>query len=116
MCFVLTNQLRFCGICSGFECSVLLRELKSGLDFGRFKGLGVIEFLFALFFLLLSYYRFHSLEEFDEGKRSCRKRLDGHNRRRRKPQTDLLPRSAGPFSYHQGWIFLTLLKEATKFS
>ncbi|XP_022955214.1 squamosa promoter-binding-like protein 13A [Cucurbita moschata] len=46
--------------------------------------------------------RFHSLEEFDEGKRSCRKRLDGHNRRRRKPQTDLLPRSAGPFSYHQG--------------
>ncbi|KAK4264531.1 hypothetical protein QN277_025693 [Acacia crassicarpa] len=29
--------------------------------------------------------RFHSLEEFDEGKRSCRKRLDGHNRRRRKP-------------------------------
>ncbi|MDG2865975.1 hypothetical protein P7M39_24385, partial [Vibrio parahaemolyticus] len=26
--------------------------------------------------------RFHSLEEFDEGKRSCRKRLDGHNRRR----------------------------------
>ncbi|KAH6768968.1 Squamosa promoter-binding protein-like transcription factor family protein [Perilla frutescens var. frutescens] len=30
--------------------------------------------------------RFHSLIEFDEGKRSCRKRLDGHNRRRRKPQ------------------------------
>ncbi|KAL8532877.1 hypothetical protein ACS0TY_009180 [Phlomoides rotata] len=29
--------------------------------------------------------RFHSLVEFDEGKRSCRKRLDGHNRRRRKP-------------------------------
>ncbi|XP_023519233.1 squamosa promoter-binding-like protein 13A [Cucurbita pepo subsp. pepo] len=46
--------------------------------------------------------RFHSLEEFDEGKRSCRKRLDGHNRRRRKPQTDLLPRSGGHFSYHQG--------------
>ncbi|KAK4488747.1 hypothetical protein RD792_004530 [Penstemon davidsonii] len=32
--------------------------------------------------------RFHSLVEFDEGKRSCRKRLDGHNRRRRKPQLD----------------------------
>ncbi|XP_047953148.1 squamosa promoter-binding-like protein 2 [Salvia hispanica] len=30
--------------------------------------------------------RFHSLVEFDEGKRSCRKRLDGHNRRRRKAQ------------------------------
>ncbi|ERN09897.1 hypothetical protein AMTRI_Chr06g171830 [Amborella trichopoda] len=32
--------------------------------------------------------RFHRLEEFDEGKRSCRKRLDGHNRRRRKPQPE----------------------------
>ncbi|KAF5806219.1 putative transcription factor SBP family [Helianthus annuus] len=33
--------------------------------------------------------RFHSLEEFDEGKRSCRRRLAGHNRRRRKthPET-----------------------------
>ncbi|GER50470.1 squamosa promoter binding protein [Striga asiatica] len=30
--------------------------------------------------------RFHSLSEFDEGKRSCRKRLAGHNERRRKPQ------------------------------
>ncbi|KAG6511675.1 squamosa promoter-binding-like protein 16 [Zingiber officinale] len=29
--------------------------------------------------------RFHQLVEFDEAKRSCRKRLDGHNRRRRKP-------------------------------
>ncbi|GAB2294188.1 hypothetical protein Dimus_028406 [Dionaea muscipula] len=28
--------------------------------------------------------RFHVLEEFDEGKRSCRRRLAGHNRRRRK--------------------------------
>ncbi|XP_062197812.1 putative squamosa promoter-binding-like protein 19 [Phragmites australis] len=33
--------------------------------------------------------RFHMLSEFDEGKRSCRKRLDGHNRRRRKPQHDV---------------------------
>ncbi|GLJ30400.1 hypothetical protein SUGI_0601570 [Cryptomeria japonica] len=30
--------------------------------------------------------RFHVLAEFDEGKRSCRKRLADHNRRRRKPQ------------------------------
>ncbi|KAL1568545.1 squamosa promoter-binding-like protein 6 [Salvia divinorum] len=30
--------------------------------------------------------RFHLLAEFDEGKRSCRKRLAGHNERRRKPQ------------------------------
>ncbi|KAK4423672.1 Squamosa promoter-binding-like protein 6 [Sesamum alatum] len=32
--------------------------------------------------------RFHILAEFDEGKRSCRKRLAGHNERRRKPQFD----------------------------
>ncbi|XP_073134953.1 squamosa promoter-binding-like protein 6 [Henckelia pumila] len=32
--------------------------------------------------------RFHLLREFDEGKRSCRKRLTGHNERRRKPQLD----------------------------
>lgn len=30
--------------------------------------------------------RFHVLAEFDEAKRSCRKRLADHNRRRRKPQ------------------------------
>ncbi|KAL3501518.1 hypothetical protein ACH5RR_035967 [Cinchona calisaya] len=30
--------------------------------------------------------RFHLLKEFDDGKRSCRKRLAGHNERRRKPQ------------------------------
>ncbi|PIM98823.1 hypothetical protein CDL12_28691 [Handroanthus impetiginosus] len=30
--------------------------------------------------------RFHILAEFDNGKRSCRKRLAGHNERRRKPQ------------------------------
>ncbi|CAI9785064.1 unnamed protein product [Fraxinus pennsylvanica] len=39
--------------------------------------------------------RFHSLIEFDEGKRSCRKRLDGHNRRRRKPQPDPVSRTSG---------------------
>uniref|UniRef100_A0A7N0SVR7 SBP-type domain-containing protein n=1 Tax=Kalanchoe fedtschenkoi TaxID=63787 RepID=A0A7N0SVR7_KALFE len=32
--------------------------------------------------------RFHVLSEFDEGKRSCRRRLAGHNRRRRKTQPD----------------------------
>ncbi|GFZ00202.1 squamosa promoter-binding protein-like (SBP domain) transcription factor family protein [Actinidia rufa] len=33
---------------------------------------------------------FHLLAEFDDGKRSCRKRLAGHNERRRKPQLDTL--------------------------
>ncbi|OMO88118.1 Transcription factor, SBP-box [Corchorus olitorius] len=51
--------------------------------------------------------RFHSLGEFDEGKRSCRKRLDGHNRRRRKPQPDSLSGNSGRFlSNHQGTRFL----------
>ncbi|KAG6490661.1 hypothetical protein ZIOFF_051971 [Zingiber officinale] len=49
--------------------------------------------------------RFHQLLEFDEVKRSCRKRLDGHNRRRRKPQ----PESINPgslFPNTQGGSFL----------
>ncbi|CAI8619357.1 unnamed protein product [Vicia faba] len=46
--------------------------------------------------------RFHSLEEFDEGKRSCRKRLDGHNRRRRKPQAEAISRSSSFLSNYQG--------------
>lgn len=32
--------------------------------------------------------RFHLLQEFDEGKRSCRRRLAGHNKRRRKTHPD----------------------------
>ncbi|KAK6921025.1 SBP domain [Dillenia turbinata] len=39
--------------------------------------------------------RFHLLAEFDDGKRSCRKRLAGHNERRRKPH-------AGPHSGRSG--------------
>eukprot|EP00249_Psilotum_nudum_P023891 c29019_g1_i1 orf=660-4127(+) len=38
--------------------------------------------------------RFHVLQEFDEGKRSCRRRLAGHNKRRRKTQ----PESTAPRS------------------
>lgn len=34
------------------------------------------------------YCRFHLLQEFDEGKRSCRRRLAGHNKRRRKTNPD----------------------------
>ena len=33
---------------------------------------------------LLEFLRFHQLPEFDQGKRSCRRRLAGHNERRRK--------------------------------
>ncbi|XP_050270745.1 squamosa promoter-binding-like protein 16 [Quercus robur] len=41
--------------------------------------------------------RFHSLGEFDEVKRSCRKRLDGHNMRRRKSQSESLYLSSEKF-------------------
>lgn len=42
-------------------------------------------FFFSFFNLALNdFCRFHLLSEFDEGKRSCRRRLAGHNRRRRK--------------------------------
>ncbi|PSS35302.1 Squamosa promoter-binding-like protein [Actinidia chinensis var. chinensis] len=47
--------------------------------------------------------RFESLGEFDEEKRSCRKRLDGHNRRRRKPQPEAFYMSSRTYlSNHQG--------------
>ncbi|EAZ07572.1 hypothetical protein OsI_29824 [Oryza sativa Indica Group] len=36
--------------------------------------------------------KFHLLPEFDQGKRSCRRRLAGHNERRRRPQTPLASR------------------------
>ncbi|PSS28602.1 Squamosa promoter-binding-like protein [Actinidia chinensis var. chinensis] len=52
--------------------------------------------------------RFHSLVEFDEGKRSCRKRLDCHNRRRRKPQSESLSKNTGRFfSSQQGTTLLS---------
>lgn len=39
--------------------------------------------------------RFHVLTEFDEAKRSCRKRLAEHNRRRRKPAARRRRRGGG---------------------
>ncbi|CAD6245883.1 unnamed protein product [Miscanthus lutarioriparius] len=48
--------------------------------------------------------RFHLLAEFDADKRSCRKRLDGHNRRRRKPQPDTMA-SASFITSQQGTRF-----------
>ncbi|WOK99960.1 squamosa promoter-binding-like protein 17 isoform X2 [Canna indica] len=41
--------------------------------------------------------RFHQLHEFDQGKRSCRKRLECHNKRRRKPPL-------GPTSFNTNCI------------
>ncbi|XP_073295230.1 squamosa promoter-binding-like protein 13A [Primulina huaijiensis] len=50
--------------------------------------------------------RFHLLVEFDEGKRSCRKRLDGHNRRRRKPQANSVSRNS---------VFTSSSQQGTRF-
>ncbi|PNX96223.1 squamosa promoter-binding-like protein 13A-like [Trifolium pratense] len=58
--------------------------------------------------------RFHSLDQFDERKRSCRKRLDGHNRRRRKPQPEPITRPAGSFlSNYQGTQLLPFSSSTT---
>ncbi|KAK4745296.1 hypothetical protein SAY87_011608 [Trapa incisa] len=55
--------------------------------------------------------RFHALQEFDEGKRSCRRRLAGHNKRRRKTNADATS-SANPLSDDQtnGYLLISLLK------
>ncbi|KAK4354266.1 hypothetical protein RND71_026460 [Anisodus tanguticus] len=51
--------------------------------------------------------RFHMLAEFDDGKRSCRKRLAGHNERRRKPHAGLHSDRAGKlFQSYAGTMFL----------
>ena len=36
------------------------------------------------------FFRFHILTDFDEGKRSCRRKLERHNKRRRRRPTDLI--------------------------
>ncbi|KAE8714257.1 squamosa promoter-binding-like protein 1-like isoform X4 [Hibiscus syriacus] len=51
--------------------------------------------------------RFHILQEFDEGKRSCRRRLAGHNRRRRKTHPDNLP-TAGLLNDERNSSFLLM--------
>ncbi|PKA62541.1 Squamosa promoter-binding-like protein 12 [Apostasia shenzhenica] len=42
--------------------------------------------------------RFHDLSEFDQRKRSCRRRLSDHNARRRKPQPDSITFTSSGFS------------------
>ena len=75
------------------------------------KGSAAPLFMYALPFCLpivwtsypeFCFIRFHLLAEFDDAKRSCRKRLDGHNRRRRKPQPDTM--NSGSFMTSQQGI------------
>lgn len=55
--------------------------------------------------------RFHLLQEFDEGKRSCRRRLAGHNKRRRKTHPET-PASVGSLTDEKsaGYLLITLLR------
>ncbi|XP_065859846.1 squamosa promoter-binding-like protein 1 isoform X2 [Euphorbia lathyris] len=55
--------------------------------------------------------RFHVLQEFDEGKRSCRRRLAGHNKRRRKTNPDpVVNRSALNDEQTSSYLLISLLK------
>jgi len=55
--------------------------------------------------------RFHALQEFDEGKRSCRRRLAGHNRRRRKTHPDTVV-NGGSLNAERGssYLLISLLR------
>ncbi|XP_058766752.1 squamosa promoter-binding-like protein 1 [Vicia villosa] len=55
--------------------------------------------------------RFHLLQEFDEGKRSCRRRLAGHNKRRRKTNHEAVP-NGSPTNDDQtsSYLLISLLK------
>ncbi|KAJ9181746.1 hypothetical protein P3X46_005806 [Hevea brasiliensis] len=55
--------------------------------------------------------RFHVLQEFDEGKRSCRRRLAGHNKRRRKTHPENVV-SGGSLNDENGsgYLLISLLR------
>ncbi|XP_042050669.1 squamosa promoter-binding-like protein 1 [Salvia splendens] len=55
--------------------------------------------------------RFHVLQEFDEGKRSCRRRLAGHNRRRRKTHPENVLNAANQNDERgSNYLLITLLR------
>ncbi|TKY72966.1 Squamosa promoter-binding protein 1 [Spatholobus suberectus] len=56
--------------------------------------------------------RFHVLQEFDEGKRSCRRRLAGHNKRRRKTHPDVTAANGGSLNEEKGssYLLMSLLR------
>ncbi|OIT02312.1 PREDICTED: squamosa promoter-binding-like protein 1 [Nicotiana attenuata] len=55
--------------------------------------------------------RFHALQEFDEGKRSCRRRLAGHNKRRRKTQSESVANNnSSNDGQASGYSLMSLLK------
>ncbi|KAF5732051.1 squamosa promoter-binding-like protein 1 [Tripterygium wilfordii] len=55
--------------------------------------------------------RFHVLQEFDEGKRSCRRRLAGHNKRRRKTNPDAVANgNTLNDDQNSGYLLISLLR------
>ncbi|XP_038680732.1 squamosa promoter-binding-like protein 1 isoform X2 [Tripterygium wilfordii] len=55
--------------------------------------------------------RFHVLQEFDEGKRSCRRRLAGHNKRRRKTNPDAVSNgNTLNDDQNSGYLLISLLR------
>ncbi|XP_061366191.1 squamosa promoter-binding-like protein 1 isoform X2 [Gastrolobium bilobum] len=59
--------------------------------------------------------RFHMLQEFDEGKRSCRRRLAGHNKRRRKTNHDAVPNGSSlNDDQTSSYLLISLLKILSK--
>ncbi|XWS47913.1 hypothetical protein CRYUN_Cryun13aG0026900 [Craigia yunnanensis] len=60
--------------------------------------------------------RFHFLAEFDDGKRSCHKRLTGHNEQRRKPQVGIHSGRAGRLlqQYNDSGYALSLLSSQSQ--
>ncbi|KAJ8620425.1 hypothetical protein MRB53_028954 [Persea americana] len=54
--------------------------------------------------------RFHLIQEFDEGKRSCRRRLAGHNRRRRKSHPDTAGGSSLNDDRSSSYLLISLLR------
>ncbi|PON43215.1 SBP-box transcription factor [Parasponia andersonii] len=55
--------------------------------------------------------RFHALQEFDEGKRSCRRRLAGHNKRRRKTNPETVVNGTSlTEDQTSGYLLISLLR------
>ena len=54
--------------------------------------------------------RFHTLQEFDEGKRSCRRRLAGHNRRRRRKTHPDTVVNGGSLNAGSSYLLISLLR------
>ncbi|XP_051128927.1 squamosa promoter-binding protein 1 isoform X1 [Andrographis paniculata] len=85
---------RFCQQCSRQSFQLLTGKAtdKHNMSYWHFSkecinGVLHIEISLSAFTANM-FYRFHDISEFDEAKRSCRRRLAGHNERRRKSSYD----------------------------